>query len=273
MFNLFRKKEPPIQKELSLSEQLALVWPMPEQTKYPNQFRSKKDPLRIGKEFYRLTVFPNGFWEKTEAFFYEENDGNIRYTDMDEYIKVFFSSSATEARSLEEWMIVLLAMRNFYRLYVWYTHYVCRPDVYTIRPALEIICENQTDIYVPLIQFIFEREIMDSLEIWKAAWEIAHSLGCSGDFLGKVAEGYLAAAHDSSYKAEYVGRAALLFAKSGDKDRAQEIFKEALGYTDADKRVFVAVQNGKIADSFSPQDRDVKTIMELMEEAGLVRKL
>jgi hypothetical protein len=273
IFNIFHKNEFP-QRELTLSEQLAMVEPMPEQIRYKDQYRRKNDPLRIGREFRQLTVFPNDFWEKLEAFIYEKHYGNIADYDMDDYIGTFFSAYAAEGRSLDEWRIVLLAIRNFYRLNVWTSQYVARCGVSTFKPALHVICKNQTDIYIPLIQFICDREIMDCIGTWgawAAAWEIAHSLSCPGTLLCGIAEGNLQAAYASSYQAEYVARAALLFAQSGDKNRAKDLFDEALGYANADKTIYAMVHNGEIAESFSPQDRDVKTILSLMKEAGLIK--
>jgi len=266
MPGIFRKKE------LTLPEQLAMVEPMPKQTGYKDRYRSKKDPLRIGKEFRQLTVFPPDFWQGVEAF-YEQHHGSVADFDMDPYITSFFTSLAGSERSLDEWKVVLLAVRNFYRLHVWSSQHVTQPGADTIGPSLQLLCVKQHAGYVSLVHFMAEHSVMDRLGphgIWEVAWEGARSSGEESSFLGELAESYAASARTSGTKAYYLARAALLLSKSGDSGRARELFAEALGYANADERAFVALKMGRVVETFSPGERDARDVLKLAEEAGLV---
>ena len=236
---------------LTLEQQLALVEPMPKQTGYKDRYRSDKDPFRIGREFRQLTVFPNDFWDNVEAF-YAQNFGSVADFDMDPFIEGFFAASATEARSFLEWQVLLLALRNFYRLQVWTSTHVSRCSPRCLRPVLNVLArEHQADA-LRLVGFVCEAKVMDGIETWKTTWDVAASSGAEDTFLREIAEGYLQAARSSSYKAEYVGRAALLFAQANDRARATKLFEEALGYAQADDRVYVALHDGHIDGVLAP---------------------
>lgn len=267
MPGIFRKKE------LTLPEQLAIVEPVPKQTGYKDRYRSEKDPLRIGKEFRQLTVFPPDFWQGIEAF-YEQNYGSVADVDMDPYITRFFASFAEAGQSLDEWEVVLLAIRNFYRLHVWSSQQVTQPGADSLGPALQVLCVKQRADYVSLVQFTAEHGVMSCLGshgVWEIAWAVAQSSGEESSLMRQLAEGYAESARASGTKAYYLGRAALLCAKSGDSGRARELFAEALRYANADERAFVALKMGRVVETFSPGERDAREVLKLAAEAGLVR--
>jgi len=214
-------------------------------------------------------VFPAGFWDDVEAF-YVKNFGSVADFDMDRFVEGFFSRTATKPRSLLEWKIVLLAIRDFYRLHVWTSTHVsmCSPDC--LKPVLEVLCREDQDDCLRIVGFACERKVMDGLRTWMTAWEVARSARVADAFLRDVSGGYLQAARASSYKAEYVGRAALLYARSGDSETASKLFEEALADAEADESVFVALREGRVDGTLSPGNRDAATILGLMKEAGLL---
>jgi len=250
-------RKAPSGKGLTLQKQLSLVEPMPKQ-KGGDRYQKKLKP--ICKKAGKLSVFPEDFWE-----------GLWESRSISRSIRDFLVSCATKDMSLDEWRVVLLGIRNFYRLNVHTSSQgASKVSAETLIPALEHIYNNDRDKFLPLLEIACNREndIVDRQRAWQKVWESAKSLGATDAFLKKVAEGHLNAALDLR-NAYWLGKAALLFAMSGDRSRARELFQQALAAAQGDARVFVETRGDRITSSFSPGSRDAEHIRDMMKEAGV----